>query len=76
MHKVTDKENGTQNKNSLQATFINIQKWMNTMWCKLNSDKTEYIQIASTKHIEKLDISPFNANDNLIELSIVVRYLG
>ena len=74
--KVTDKENGTQNKNSLQTTFINIQKWMDTMGQKLNSGKIEYIQFASTKHIEKLDTSPFNANGDLIELSIVVRYLA
>ena len=45
------------------------------MQLKLNSDITEYIQFASTKHIEKLDTSPFNANSNLIESSIVVRYL-
>ena len=75
-YKVTDKENRTQNKNSLQATFQNIQKWMDTMWVTLNSDKTECTQFLSTKHIEKLDTSSFNANGNLIKLSIVVRYLG
>ena len=41
-----------------------------------NSDNTEYIQFVSTKHIEKLDTPQFNANNDIIELSIVVRYLG
>ena len=72
----TDKKNGTQNKNILQATFKYVKKWMDTMQLKLNSDMNEHIQFVSTKHIEKLDISPFNANGNLIELTIVVRYLG
>ena len=58
-YKVTDKEHGIQSKSNLQSTFMNIQKWMDTIWLKLNSDKTEYIQFASTKHIEKLDTSPF-----------------
>ena len=46
------------------------------MKLKLNLDKTEYFQLTSTKHIEKLDSSPFNANGDPIELSTVVRYLG
>ena len=45
------------------------------MQLKLNSDKTKYIHFVSTKHIEKLDTSPFNTNGDLIELSTVVRYL-
>ena len=51
-YKVIHEENVTQNKNSLQTTSINIQKLMDTVWLKLNSDKTEYIPFASTKHIE------------------------
>ena len=48
---------------------------MDTVQLKLNSDKTEYIQFESTKHIEKLDTSPYNANADFTELSTVVRYL-
>ena len=51
-YKVMDKEHGTQSKSNLKSTFINIQKWMDTMWLKLNSDKTKYIQFVSTKHIK------------------------
>ena len=76
IYKVTDKEHGIQNKDNLQATFKSIQKCMDIMQLKLNSEKTEYIQFASTKHIEKLDTSPFNAYSHLIKLSIIVRYLG
>ena len=75
-YKVTDKEHGIQSKSNLQSTFMNIQKWMDTMQLKLNSDKTKYIQFASTKHIKKLDTSLFNANGDLIEPSTDVRYLG
>ena len=46
------------------------------MWLKLNLDKTKYILFVSTKHIEKLDTSPFNTNGDLKEWSTVVRYLG
>ena len=46
------------------------------MQLKLNSDKTKYIQFASTKHNEKLDTSPFNAKGDLVELSTFVRYIG
>ena len=55
---------------------MNIQKWMDTMQLKLKPGKTEYIQFISTKHIEKLDTSQFNANGDLIEPSTVIRYLG
>ena len=48
-----DKEHGIQSKNNLQSTFMNIQKWMDTMQLKPNLDKTDYIQLASIKHIEK-----------------------
>ena len=51
--KVTDKGNGTHNKKKqFTSNFKTFQKWMDTMCLKPNSDKTEYIQFASTKHIE------------------------
>ena len=75
-YKVTDKEHGTQSKSNLQSIFMNIQMWMNAMQLKLNSDKTNYKQFVSTKHIERKDISPFNASGDLIDPGTVVRYLG
>ena len=34
------------NKQS-ELTFNNIKKWMDSMWLKLNSDKTDYIMFGS-----------------------------
>ena len=59
--------------NQLKWTFKS--GWIQYGW-NSTQDKTEYIQFASTKHIEKLDTWPFNANEDLIDLSKVVSYLG
>ena len=72
-YKVTDKEHVTQNETDCKQLSNTFKSWIQC-GLKLNPHRTEYIQFASTKHIEKLDTLPFNANGDLIELSIVVRY--
>ena len=49
---------------------------MDTIHLKLNSGKTEYIKFGSKQQLQKSTSTPLNANDDLINLSKVVRYLG
>ena len=46
------------------------------MRLKLNSDKTEHIQLGSRQKTKKIDASPINANGNLIPISYGMGYLG
>ena len=49
---------------------------MDTMYLKLNSDKTEYIKFRSKQQLHRSTSTLINAKGNLFNLSEVVRYLG
>ena len=60
----------------MQTTLTSRKNWMDSMWLKLNTDKTEFITFGSKQQLKKLDKSPLIANRDIIHNSKVVRYLG
>ena len=65
-----------ETKEKLENTLNNISEWMDSMRLKLNSDKTEYIELGSRQQIKEIDTSPINASGNLIPMSYNIQYLG
>ena len=60
----------------MQTTLTSIKNWMDSMWLKLNTDKTEFITFGSKQQLKKLHKAALIANGNIIHNSEVVRYLG
>ena len=63
-------------KNELETAFVHIRNWVDTMYVKYHSDKTDYILFRSTKQLEKISTEPLNASGYLTPLSCIVKYLG
>ena len=65
-----------QAKHRMDLTFSNIKEWTESMWLKLNSEKTEYIMFGSCQQLTKINLEPLQAGPDLIELNNKVKYLG
>ena len=74
--KARNKQQETTTKQLLEDTFSGIIGWMDKMWLKLNSDKTECILFGSKHQLNKAAQEPLKVGPDLIELSDRVKYLG
>ena len=75
-YKASDTTRAWEAKKMLENTLDNIKGWMDSMRLKLNSDKTEYIQLGSRQNTKKINTFPINANGNLTPMSFSIQYLG
>ena len=72
--KAGDKQQETTTKQLLEDTFNGIKSWIDKMWLKLNSDKTECILFGLRHQLNNAAQEPLKAGPDLIELSDKVKY--
>ena len=70
------KQQETTTKQLLEDTFNGIKSWMDKMWLKLNSSKTECILFGLRHQLSKAAQEPLKVGPDLIELSDKVKDLG
>ena len=56
--------------------MLNIEKWMDQMWLKMNPSKTEYIYLGNITQIKKCSENPIDVAGDLIVRSNIIHYLG
>ena len=70
------KQQETTAKQLLEDTFNQVKGWMDKMWLKLNSEKTEYILFGSRHQLNKAEQELLKAGPDFIQQSDRVKYLG
>ena len=60
----------------LEKCAIDIKTWMDRNRLKMNSSKTEFILFGSSKHLDKCSTLNINVNDENVDLTKEIKYLG
>ena len=60
----------------VEDCMLNIRKWIDAVWLKMNPSKTEFIYLGSRIQLQKYTFNQLNLNGDLIERTDVIRYFG
>ena len=61
---------------TIEECMLNVKGWMDAVRLKHNKSKTEFIYFSSRQQLQKCTFTKININDETIQRSNTVKYLG
>ena len=74
--RANDRNAELQTEEEIKECMVDVRSWMDWIRLKMNSAKTEFIYFRSKVQLSKCVVAHLNVNDEMVERSAVIKYLG